>query len=78
MEKGMTVRTLTGEWKGERMKVRRFKWRDDGHKFLNKVDNALNWREVREGEPTKTGTYVQAGVDIMPSPDLDPTVLAHI
>lgn len=72
------IRTIKGSYKGERMKVRNFKTSDAMHKFLNTGDNALQWRETRENEPVKSGTYAWAGGQWHNTKNLDPSVLAHI
>lgn len=79
---GNTIRKLrrgTGSFGlGERMIVRNFKTNDAMHKFLNTDDNANFWQEVREGEPTKSGTYAYAGQAWHNVKNLDATELAHI
>jgi len=74
------VRSNKGSWRGERMQVKTFKYADDMHGFLNKSDNALHWREVRQelGEPTKRGWYVWAGQAWHNVKTLDPSALAHL
>lgn len=64
--------------RGWRLKVRHFKYAQDGHKFLNTGDNGLKWRETKAFEPTKTGTYVYAGEQWHNVKTMDPCVLAHI
>lgn len=64
--------------KGERMIIRNFKTNDAMHKFLNTGGNALEWQEVREGEPTKSGTYAYAGQEWHNVKSLDAMTLAHI
>ena len=64
--------------RGERMIIRNFKTEDAMHRFLNTGGNALEWREVREGEPTKSGTYAYAGQEWHNVKSLDATTLAHI
>jgi len=73
-----TIRTTKGGWKGERMKIRNFRSREAMHKFLNHDDNAHHWRETREDEPTKSGTYAWAGQKWHNVKDLDACTLAHI
>lgn len=64
--------------RGERMRVRNFKDRDSMHKFLNHDDNANWWKETKEGEPVKSGTYAYAGQAWHNVKSLDATTLAHI
>jgi len=61
-----------------RYKVKAFKYAQNMHEFLNTGDNALKWRETKDGEPTKTGTYAYAGQQYHNVKTLDPTVLAHV
>jgi len=82
-----SIRTLKGGYKGERMKVKTFKYAEDMHKFLNTEDNALHWRETIDlrkeyngfNEKTlKRGTYAWAGGTWHNVNSLDPSLLAHI
>lgn len=63
-----------GTWK-ERLIIKEFKTREDGHGFLNKQDNN-DWREY-EGE-LKAGKYAFAGGKWHNVKKLDPSILAHI
>lgn len=73
-----SIRTLKGNWRGERMQVKTFKTSEAMHAFLNQDDNALHWRMTTDDEPTKRGTYVFAGGNYHDVRTLDPIALAHI
>lgn len=73
-----TIRTNKGSYHGERMTIRKFKTSEAMHKFLNTGDNAHNWHETGESDPTKPGTYAWAGGAWHNVKSLDPSVLAHI
>lgn len=69
----------------ERLIIKTFKHQDDMHKFLTAGDNALQWKEVKEGDycgfniaPTKAGTYAFAGGQWHNVKSLDASILAHI
>jgi len=64
--------------RGERMKVRGFKYSDDMYKFLATSDNALFWKECKRPDIKKSGTYAYAGGRWHDVKTLDPCVLAHI
>jgi len=64
--------------RGMRHRVRTFKYRDDMHKFLNTADNAIHWRECKDSEPQRSGTYVFAGGQYHNVRSIDPCALAHL
>ena len=71
-----TIETHTNKLGRERKTIKSFKNADDMHKFLNKGDNALNWKESTLG--LKRGVYAYAGGQWHNVKSLDSSVLAHI
>ncbi len=59
----------------QRMAIRRFKYSEDMHKFLNKGSNALSWKESKHD--LKSGTYLYAGGKWLNVKDCDSLTLCH-
>jgi hypothetical protein len=70
-----TIRRITGPFGRERMTVKAFKYKDDMYKFLNRGDNANQWREVEGFTP---GTYASVAGEWINIRKLDEVTLAHV
>jgi hypothetical protein len=77
------IRTIKGQWRGERVEVKVFRDSEAAAKFLCTGSNSLTWREYDSrdavlGLPEKAGKYVWAGGKYHNVKSLDPSVLAHV
>lgn len=87
----VTIRTIKGSYKGERMTIKGFESLDEMHKFLNTGDNSLHWRQTIDYTKThagqwgacdetklKPGAYAWAAGSWHSVKGMDPTALAHL
>ena len=71
-----TIESTTTKLGRERKRIKGFKYAQDMHHFLNKSDNANNWKESALG--LKSGLYAYAGGKWHNVKTLDASILAHI
>lgn len=70
------IQSVSGGLGRERLRIRSFRFSHDMHRFLNRGDNALRWREY--GGPLRSGTYARLGGEWRSTRDVEPSLLNHV